>query len=209
MEINRHDPLDVFVDGALAALGDNTHRIEVTTMISTSREYAQGLQDLGRHGPVLICGSNLYDTQKEDRRKRYPNAIGVDMIEGEGVDIVANLEDRRVVNQIGPFNHVECISVLEHSRKPWLMAQNIKAMMLPGATILISVPFAWRRHAYPSDYWRFTIEGVKELFTGIKWVAECYCHGGTLDYKGKIPAIENDGVKFIARTEAFLFGVRG
>lgn len=188
MEIHRHDPIDVFASAAIASIG---------------------IDNVGQFGNTLIVGSNLYDTQKEDRRKRYPNAVGVDMIEGEGVDVVANLEDRKVVHQIGPFNHVECISVLEHSRKPWIMAQNIKAMMLPGATILISVPFAWRRHAYPSDYWRFTIEGVKELFTGIKWAAAAYCHNGLLDYKGKIPAIESESGKFIARTEAFLFGVRG
>lgn len=186
MEINRHDPIDVFTQAAMLSAG---------------------IDEVGVFGKTLIVGSNLYDTGKEDRRKRYSGAVGVDMIEGEGVDIVANLEDRKVVHQIGPFNHVECISVLEHSRKPWIMAQNIKAMMLPGATLLISAPFVWRRHAYPNDYWRFTVEGIKELFTGIQWKASAYCYQGTLDYKGKIPALESG--KFIAKTEVFLFGVRG
>ena len=188
MEIHRHDPFDTFTKDAMIVAG---------------------IERLGQFGKTMIVGSNLYDTGKEDRRKRYPDALGVDMIEGDGVDLVANLEDRKIVHQIGPFNHIECISVLEHSRKPWIMAQNLKAMMLPGATILISVPFAWRRHAYPSDYWRFTIEGVKELFTGIMWAGAAYCHNGMLDYKGKIPSIDGENGKFIARTEAFLFGVRG
>ena len=34
---------------------------------------------------------------------------------------------------------------------------------------MLSVPFAWKFHGYPSDYWRFTREGVKKLFPRIDW----------------------------------------
>jgi hypothetical protein len=30
--------------------------------------------------------------------------------------------------------------------------------------LYLSVPFAWKFHGYPSDYWRFTHAGVKKLF---------------------------------------------
>ena len=81
-------------------------------------------------------------------------------------------------------------------------------LMPPGGTVVVSDPFAWRRHAYPSDYFRFTVEGLKELFRGIKVIATAYHYGNEVESKGKIPAAEIDGVKYIARTEAFFFGER-
>lgn len=169
-------------------------------------QHLNGRAPVGSFGRTLICGSNLYDTQKEDRRKRYPNAIGVDAIAGDGVDWKIDLEDRHTPSALGVFNHIECISVLEHSKRPWLIAQNIKMMLAPHGTVVVSAPFAWRRHAYPSDYFRFTVEGLKELFHGIKVIATAYHYGNEVEPKGKIPAAEIDGVKYIARTEAFLFG---
>lgn len=200
MIIEKKEPIDLFVE--------TVQSVDCPSVDASSREYFVGVSAINTSGLTLICGSNIYDTGKEDRRKRYKNAIGVDLVEGECVDVVANLEDRRIVHKIGPFRHVECLSVLEHSRKPWLMAQNIKAMMMPGATILLSAPFVWRRHDYPNDYWRFTVDGVKELFTGINWVAAAYHHSGKLDFCGKMPTVRFNGVKMVPRTEVFMLGVR-
>ena len=33
--------------------------------------------------------------------------------------------------------------------------------------MIVCVPFAWKFHGYPSDYWRFTHEGIKQLFPNI------------------------------------------
>jgi len=42
-------------------------------------------------------------------------------------------------------------------------------LLKPGGKVVLSVPFAWKFHGYPSDYWRFTREGVKKLFPRIDW----------------------------------------
>lgn len=159
-----------------------------------------------RPGRTLIVGSRVYAT-RADRRKLYPAAIGVDMLEGPGVDWVRDLEGDVPYLQ-DPFSHVECHSVLEHSRRPWLLAANIERLMAPGATLDLSVPFIWRVHAYPSDYWRFTAEAVRSLFPNIEWQALAYATTKTLSSNDKALKRSIDGEVCFARTEVLGWGVK-
>lgn len=155
-------------------------------------------------GRTLIVGSRIYGN-KEDRRKRYADAVGVDMQPGDGVDVVADLE---VAPLAGEFAHIECLSVLEHSRRPWLMAANMERMLGMNGTIFIAAPFVWRVHGYPDDYWRFTVSGVKSLFDKIIWKHDAYGHRD-LCAGQDVPSVKagNDW-PFFARTEVFLFGYK-
>ena len=68
---------------------------------------------------------------------------------------------------------------MEHCDQPFLMAENMTRLLKPGGRIVLSVPFAWKFHGYPSDYWRFTAEGIKKLFPGIDWDAAGHGHWHT------------------------------
>jgi len=118
---------------------------------------------------VLVAGSRLYPT-RQDRRKLYRNVLGVDMVPGVGVDRVVNLEEP-LPPDLGKFDHIDCISVLEHARRPWLLAANLERLLAIDGTIFVQVPFVWRVHGYPSDFWRFTEDAVRILLPAIKWVA--------------------------------------
>ncbi len=155
-----------------------------------------------KRGRTLIVGSRVYN-DKEDRRLRYADALGVDLSPGDGVDLVADLETEAV----GTFAHIECMSVLEHCRRPWLMAWNLEQMLVPRGTILVTVPFIWRVHGYPDDYWRFTLSGIKLLFTGIDWT-HCAYHHRKLCEAQDIPAVKDNDWPHFARTEACAFGMR-
>jgi hypothetical protein len=159
-------------------------------------------------GRTLIVGSRIYAT-RTDRRKLYSDVVGIDMLDGPGVDWMHDLETPLTVHENMRFAHVECRSVLEHSRRPWLLAANIERLMAPGATLDLSVPFVWKVHAYPSDYWRFTIEAVRELFPDIEWQALMYATERSLskgDRKSEKAAI--DGQVFLARSEVLGFGTK-
>lgn len=158
-----------------------------------------------RPGRTLIVGSAIY-REKEDRRKRYPDAVGVDMQEGEGVDLVLDLEEA-LPDGLGTFAHVECMSVLEHSRRPWLLAANLERLMEPGATIFVSVPFIWRFHGYPNDYFRLTPEALPILFPNVEWSAGMLA-SDTLQAKYRVNALKRDGHPYLARTETVGFGAR-
>lgn len=121
-------------------------------------------------GPYLEVGSKDYgDTQ--DLRSVFRGRgeyIGADLESGPGVDLVldftgcfadvdAQLKGRR-------FGTIFCLSVLEHCTQPFTMSENLTRLLRPGGKLCISVPFAFQFHGFPSDYWRFTHEGVKLLF---------------------------------------------
>lgn len=160
-------------------------------------------------GRVLVAGSKVYKG-REDRRAKYIAAgvhvVGVDALPGEGVDIIADLETADVA-KLGNFVHVDCLSVLEHSRRPWMVADTIESVMELGATLFLSVPFVWREHGYPSDYFRFTIEGVRCLFPKIQW--RCLTYGHTTFATNMAGmGLRVNGHKYFPRTEVFGFGVR-
>lgn len=156
-------------------------------------------------GRTLIVGSQVY-REKEDRRKRYADAVGVDMLDGPGVDRVLDLEEKPPAD-LGTFAHVECMSVLEHSRRPWLLAAHVELLMEPGATIFVSVPFVWRIHAYPNDFWRMTPEAVRSIFPKIDWQ---HVMLATTDLRNgrRIESMKSGGHPYMARTETVAFGVK-
>lgn len=151
-------------------------------------------------------GSQIY-AGKEDRRKRYQDVSGVDMLEGPGVDLVADLEEPPPPS-MGTFSHIECMSVLEHSRRPWLLAANLQALLEVGGTIFIAVPFCWRYHAYPNDFFRFTFQGIEALFAAVQWSASAYAHKALTPTDTKIPGKKVDGFPYYPRTELLAFGVK-
>lgn len=157
-------------------------------------------------GRTLIVGSRVYN-DKPDRRLLYENAVGVDMSAGEGVDVVQDLEQKVSMSQVFSFDHVECMSVLEHSRAPWLLAANLQRMLKPGGTIFVTVPFIWAHHGYPSDYWRMTPEGVAALFPEVEWSATAYAEQN-LNFTRKIKRMPFNSHPFFPRTETVCFGVR-
>jgi hypothetical protein len=122
------------------------------------------------HGPYLEVGAKDYGTSQDLKSVlRSPEEyLRVDLEAGKNVDLVLDLT-RRMEEIDSALEHrrfrtVFCLSVLEHCRDPFLMADHITRLLAPGGRVCVSVPFAWKFHAYPSDYWRFTHEGVKLLF---------------------------------------------
>lgn len=121
-------------------------------------------------GPVLEIGSKDYGNTSSFRTVYTQNEyVGIDMEDGKNVDHVVDL-----VAGIGPlkerhFGLAICCSVLEHVTRPWVMAENITTLIRPGGMLYMSVPWVWRYHPYPDDYYRFSFKGIKELFPGFSW----------------------------------------
>jgi SAM-dependent methyltransferase len=62
------------------------------------------------------------------------------------------------------FSMVICCSVMEHVPRPWKMAENLTRLVRPGGKLYISVPWVWRYHKYPDDYFRFSFRAIMTLF---------------------------------------------
>lgn len=155
-------------------------------------------------GRTLIVGS--YITKgKPDRRARHADVLGIDMRDGPGVDMVIDAHDPAVL-ALGQFDHIECTSVLEHSSRPWVVAENLQRLMVPGGTIFVTTPFVWPVHEYPGDFWRMTTEAFRVLFPAVAWDKLIYGNF-QLDVdvrRQKIRGIH--GLNFFPRTETLGFG---
>lgn len=127
------------------------------------------------NGPYLEVGSKNYGSTQNLRplflgRGKY---VGIDMEDGPGVDMVLDLtEDFKIIDAKlhgQHFGTIFCLSVLEHCDNPFKMADNITLLLQEKGQICISVPFSWKIHAYPNDYWRFTPEGIRRLFPKLQF----------------------------------------
>lgn len=120
-------------------------------------------------GPILEVGSKDHGS-KQDFRSLFPHCeyVGADMEAGNGVDVVVDFtDDFPLVHEKlhgRTFQSIFCFSTLEHCREPFSMSRNISRLLGNNGLALISVPFAWRLHGYPADYWRFTPDGIRVLF---------------------------------------------
>ncbi len=121
-------------------------------------------------GPILEIGSKDYGSTASFREFYVGNEyVGVDMAEGKGVDVVADLTESVGPLREGHFALGICCSVLEHVKRPWVFAQNLTRLIRPGGRLYMSVPWVWRYHAYPDDYFRFSHRGVISLFDEFEW----------------------------------------
>ncbi len=121
-------------------------------------------------GPILEVGSRDYGNTASFR-DFYPQNeyLGVDLSEGKNVDVVLDMTKGTGTLPTNHYGLAICCSVLEHVKRPWVMAENITNLIRPDGWLYVSVPWVWRFHAYPDDYFRFSYRGLKELFPDYEW----------------------------------------
>lgn len=61
------------------------------------------------------------------------------------------------------FKVVFTQETLEHVADPWAAVAEIGRVLEPGGTLYCQLPFVIGYHPGPSDYWRFTKEGIRTL----------------------------------------------
>lgn len=88
--------------------------------------------------------------------------VGVDMREGDGVDMVARASE--LPFDKGEFECVVCTEMLEHDPEPWRSVPEMARVLAPGGRLILTTRgIGFPLHEHPSDYWRFTAEGVARL----------------------------------------------
>ncbi|HEV3202851.1 MAG TPA: methyltransferase domain-containing protein [Gemmataceae bacterium] len=116
-------------------------------------------------GPILEIGSQQVPGQEgiANLRPLFKNKpyVGVDMRPGPGVDVVADVE--ALPQSTGTAGTVIAMNTFEHVPRFWRGLEEIHRVLRPDGVLLLSCPFYFHLHSYPSDYWRFSPAALELL----------------------------------------------
>jgi SAM-dependent methyltransferase len=61
------------------------------------------------------------------------------------------------------FDTVLSTQVLEHTPTPWVLFAEMSRLLKPGGTLIVTIPFSYRVHSEPYDFYRFTRYALASL----------------------------------------------
>lgn len=94
-------------------------------------------------------------------KKNYPNTITID--QRGGADVIGDIHSMPFRDM--EFSAVFCFEVLEHTKNPKKAVSEIKRILTREGVAYVSTPFFYEIHGEEyGDYWRFTKQGLQELF---------------------------------------------
>lgn len=92
--------------------------------------------------------------------------IGVDIEEGNGVDVVCRAEDVRKLYGDESFDIVVSTEMIEHVRDWRTILSNLKNICRPNGIILITTrSLGYRYHGWPYDFWRYESSDMERIFS--------------------------------------------
>ena len=101
--------------------------------------------------------------------RETPGFLNLDLAPFPGVDLVANAAQIPLAENC--CNSVQCDALLEHVEDPVAVVAEIERVLKPGGHAHTVVPFCHPWHGYPSDYHRFTQDGLARLFGSFECVS--------------------------------------
>jgi SAM-dependent methyltransferase len=107
-------------------------------------------------GPIT-CGLEV----GAGSNRLHPALITLNLVPAPGVDICADAESLPFPD--GVFDVVVSQEVLEHVRDPFRAMREMQRVLKPRGLIYCQLPFVIGYHPGPTDFWRFTREGIREL----------------------------------------------
>ncbi len=117
--------------------------------------------------PIVEFGAlQVEPSQKGDLRPLFPGRayLGTDIRLGPGVDRVEDL--RALSFADGEVGTALCLDTLEHCEDPFAACRELHRVTADGGVCVISSVMLFGIHGYPSDYFRFTPQGLHVLLAG-------------------------------------------
>ncbi|MFT6841473.1 MAG: SAM-dependent methyltransferase [Psychroserpens sp.] len=121
------------------------------------------LEEYVRKGDTILdygCGNMPYKRLFEDRCKNY---IGVDFSENDQADL--HLTDGRIPLESNSVDVVISTQVLEHVEFPEQYLKECYRVLKQDGKLLLSTHGHWKYHPDPTDFWRWTKDGLEKIIT--------------------------------------------
>jgi len=69
-----------------------------------------------------------------------------------------------IQNLASNFDLVYSFQTIDHVINPFIFARHLVAIAKPGGIVFVTSVFSYPYHPSPADYWRFSPDGMRELF---------------------------------------------
>ena len=115
---------------------------------------------------VLEIGTRKWGRDSTHHKAVFPNAVEyvmADFMDGDDVDVISDIHDLKEFDNCS-FDVVYAASVFEHVQYPWVAAAAIKRVLTRGGWCYIATHHTFPVHGYPSDYTRWTDNGLRSVF---------------------------------------------
>lgn len=120
---------------------------------------------IGKQDRVLEIGSRNFNGGVRQYFKDADKYIGIDGIDGKGVDKVMLSYDIPKHFKKEYFDCVICCEELEHDPFFWATLKVIDYALKPGGWLIISTPCLYQDlHSAPQDYYRFMPDTYRNIF---------------------------------------------
>ncbi|MDP4022914.1 methyltransferase domain-containing protein [Methylobacterium sp. NEAU 140] len=97
------------------------------------------------------------------RERKFDNCLYVEVYPSVSADLIVEANCRYPIRD-GTLRGIGCFAVLEHTRQPWVVVQEMRRMLKPGGQVFIDWPFLQPVHGYPSHFFNATREGLTSVF---------------------------------------------
>jgi hypothetical protein len=117
---------------------------------------------------VLEIGSRIVSPGSVSKRPLFINAksyTGFDIYSDSNTDVVGDAHKLSQYFDNQRFDAVFSLSVFEHLAMPWVVAKEINKVLEIGGITYHATHFAWPMHERPWDFYRYSDEGLKALFS--------------------------------------------
>lgn len=115
----------------------------------------------GRKGKVLCISGKGYIADQF-----HPNS---EMINAE----FPKIDVQKLPYSNGEFDFVLCDCVIEHVENPFLAVGEMYRVLKVGGWVIITTALMIRLHKAPTDFWRFTPDGLKVLCKKFSGIYQC------------------------------------
>jgi SAM-dependent methyltransferase len=112
---------------------------------------------------VGSCAIGGGDTHRADVVGRGWSYVGMDIEAGPNVDLVVSDGYHWIEVADDNYDVVLCSQVLEHTRYPWRLVQEIARVLRPRGLVFLAAPSAGHVHRYPEDCFRYYPDGLPAL----------------------------------------------
>ena len=118
------------------------------------------------NGSVLVIGSGHHNYSRNVKKSSF--LVHSDLIKHDNVEIIMDAHFSSFKSN--SFDSVIATEVFEHLKKPFIVSTNIYDLLKTNGILVISIPFMFRIHADPYDYFRYTKYTLYEMFKDFSYV---------------------------------------